>query len=92
MGESRRKVVEEAFRKMDKTEDGEITLDDLKNVYNVKNHPRYISGEETEDQILTRFLANFEQDATKDGHVSSNAPSVSPGASAKTPEKPNETC
>ncbi|KAJ8946485.1 hypothetical protein NQ314_008879 [Rhamnusium bicolor] len=54
---------------MDKTGDGEITVDDLKNVYNVKSHPRYISGEDSEEAILKRFLENFEQDATKDGKV-----------------------
>lgn len=69
MAESRKKVVEEAFKKMDRTGDGEITIEDLKNVYNVKSHPRYISGEDTEEQILTKFLANFEQEATRDGHV-----------------------
>ncbi|KAF2894198.1 hypothetical protein ILUMI_11973 [Ignelater luminosus] len=69
MPECRKRVIEEAFQKMDKTGDGEITVDDLKNVYNVKNHPRYISGEESEETILKRFLANFEQEATKDGHV-----------------------
>lgn len=70
MSESRKRVVEEAFKKMDRTKDGELTIDDIKHVYNVKNHPRYISGEESEDTILNKFLANFEQDATQDGHVS----------------------
>lgn len=69
MSESRKRVVEEAFNKMDKSGDGEITIDDLKNVYNVKSHPRYISGEESEEKILTKFLGNFEQEATRDGHV-----------------------
>lgn len=69
MSESRKRVVEEAFTKMDRSGDGVITTEDLKNVYNVKSHPRYISGEDSEEQILTKFLGNFEQEATRDGHV-----------------------
>lgn len=69
MSESRQKVVAQAFQKLDKTGDGEITVDDLRGVYNVKCHPRYISGEESEESIMSKFLGNFEQEATKDGHV-----------------------
>ncbi|TKS85114.1 Calcyphosin-like protein [Collichthys lucidus] len=41
-------VIMQAFRKLDKTGDGLITIEDLKGVYNAKNHPKYQNGEWTE--------------------------------------------
>ncbi|EEB16065.1 calcyphosin, putative [Pediculus humanus corporis] len=69
MSQSRMKLIKEAFVKMDKTGDGVITGEDLKNSFCVKSYSKYLSGEETEDQIFQKFLANFEKDNTKDGKV-----------------------
>ena len=33
---------------------------DLRGVYDVKNHPKYLNGEATEEQLYTKFLQNFE--------------------------------
>jgi calcyphosin len=40
MSESRRAIVEQAFKKLDKTGDGVITIDDIRGVYSVTSHPR----------------------------------------------------
>lgn len=72
MCQSRREVVDLAFQKLDKTGDGRITIDDLRGVYNVKYHPRYISGEESEESILNKFLSNFEHGGNDDGVVSTS--------------------
>jgi len=69
MSQSRIKSIEDCFRKLDKTSDGAITLDDLKHVYSVQHHPLYVSGEQTEAQILKKFLATFEEGALVDAHV-----------------------
>ncbi|KAJ2938248.1 hypothetical protein O0L34_g17590 [Tuta absoluta] len=69
MSESRRAIVEQAFKKLDRTGDGMVTVEDIKGVYSVKSNPRYMSGEDTADTILNKFLANFEQDGIVDGKV-----------------------
>ena len=70
MSNSRLALVEKAFEKMDKTEDGKITYEDLKGVYSVQNHPDYLNGQCTEKQLLNRFLKNFEENGVVDGVVS----------------------
>ena len=43
------KIIEKYFfRKLDKTGDGVVTVDDLKGVYNPIHHKKYKSGEYTE--------------------------------------------
>lgn len=68
MPECRKKLIMQAFNKLDKTHDGIITTEDLKGVYNVKHHPKFLNGEFTEDQCLRVFLDSFDSDQ-KDGVV-----------------------
>lgn len=64
-------MIERAFQKMDRSGDGMITAKDLKNVYTVKYHPKYLSGELTEKEILGRFLEHFDTSCgIHDGKVS----------------------
>lgn len=70
MSQARRDIIAKAFRKLDKTGDGVITIEDLRGVYNVKRHPKYLSGEKTEDQLFRTFLDNFEPDkSAADGQI-----------------------
>ncbi|KAK3742358.1 hypothetical protein QZH41_020501 [Actinostola sp. cb2023] len=67
MSKARKSVIGLAFNKLDKTGDGQITIEDLKGVYNVKHHPKYINGEWTEDQCFRKFLDSFDSPDDKDG-------------------------
>uniref|UniRef100_A0A8C7Z8F1 Calcyphosine-like b n=1 Tax=Oryzias sinensis TaxID=183150 RepID=A0A8C7Z8F1_9TELE len=69
MSRARLEVVMQAFRKMDKTGDGVITVEDLRGVYNAKYHPKYQNGELSEDQVFRTFLDSFDSPYDKDGKV-----------------------
>lgn len=69
MSKPRKEVVMQAFRKLDKTGDGVITIEDLRGVYNAKCHPKYQNGEWSEDQVFRTFLDNFDSPYDKDGKV-----------------------
>lgn len=60
MSATRRNVIDKAFKKMDKTGDGVITIDDLKLAYDVTRHPKYQSGEMSKEKILKEFLDVFQ--------------------------------
>jgi Ca2+-binding EF-hand superfamily protein len=61
MKENRRNIVTLAFKKFDKDGNGFINIEDLKGVYNAKNHPDVKMGKKTEEDVLYEFLDTFEQ-------------------------------
>lgn len=69
MNDRRKKLVDMAFDKLDKTDDGVVTLEDMKGVYTVTNHPKYQSGEMTEDEILNTVIKKFENNTSIDGKL-----------------------
>ena len=68
LNDSRRQLISLAFRKLDKTGDGQVTIEDLIGVYDVSFHPDFRSGKKTRDQILTEFMSQWDT-LNKDGKV-----------------------
>ena len=60
MSPVRKGFVKRAFDKLDRYGNGIIELDDIKGVYNGKQHPDVKSGKKTEDEVLAEFLDTFE--------------------------------
>jgi len=70
MSPARLDIIKKAFKKLDKTGDGRVTIDDLKLAYNVEHHPKYQSKELSADQVLTQFMDTFQQGGVVDDTVS----------------------
>ena len=60
MNDFRKGLVHKAFKIMDKTGDGALQIDDVRQNYNASLHPDVRSGKKTEDEVLTEFLDTFE--------------------------------
>jgi len=60
MNESRKLLVNQAFKIMDKDGNGSLDYTDLVGVYSGQHHPDVMSGKKTENQILQEFLETFE--------------------------------
>ncbi|CAI5799227.1 calcyphosin [Podarcis lilfordi] len=69
MSEARKEVIRQAFQKLDRTGDGLVTVEDLRGVYNGRSHPKFKSGEWTEEQVFRSFLDSFDSPDDKDGKV-----------------------
>ena len=57
--EERQAAIDSVFKKFDKNSEGKICTKVLKSVFNCVDHPRYIQGDLTEDQVFFLFLQNF---------------------------------
>ena len=68
MNQPRKNLVGKVFKKLDRNGNGVVEVDDIKGVYNAKNHPDVKLGKKTEDEILADFLDTFEM------HYSLNHP------------------
>lgn len=64
----REKMIMMAFRVMDRDQSGQITIDDIADVYDVRCDPDVLAGRQSKEDCLRRFLANFDG-ADTDGIV-----------------------
>ncbi|XP_072044707.1 calcyphosin-like protein [Amphiura filiformis] len=69
MSQSRKDIIDKAFKKFDKTGDGVVTVDDLRGVYNPRQHKKYQDGSWTEKQVFEEFLKKFDSPNDPDGKV-----------------------
>ncbi|XP_050789792.1 calcyphosin [Gopherus flavomarginatus] len=69
MSAARKQIIADAFHKLDKTGAGVVSVEDLHGVYDGRTHPKYQSGEWTEEQVFRAFLDSFDSPNDKDGKV-----------------------
>ncbi|WAQ95812.1 CAPSL-like protein [Mya arenaria] len=71
MNTARNHVANEVFDKLDANDNNVLETDDLKIVYssNARKHPKYMSGEWTEEQVLRNFLDSIDTPGNPDGKV-----------------------
>ena len=60
MNPARKRTVAQAYNKIDRDQNGYVDINDIKGVYNARQHPDVLQGKKTEDQILMEFLETFE--------------------------------
>jgi Ca2+-binding EF-hand superfamily protein len=69
MNARRKALVDLAFNVLDRDGSGEVTLDDMKQAYNAKEHPEVKMKRKTENQVLLELLDGFDVGGNKDGIV-----------------------
>ncbi|XP_023224202.1 calcyphosin-like protein [Centruroides vittatus] len=69
MSDTRIDMINQAFDKMDASGEGLITISDLKNVYDPSYHPKFQSGDMSEDEVFQEFLNSFDVPDDPDGTV-----------------------
>jgi Ca2+-binding EF-hand superfamily protein len=60
LNERRKKMVEMAYKVLDKTGDGQVTVHDLEGRYDASKHPDVIAGVKTQRQILNEMMELYE--------------------------------
>ena len=67
MNNSRKRLVDQAFKKLDTDGSGVVDMDEIKKLYNCKKHPDVLSGKKTEDEVYAEFMETFQLHAAIKG-------------------------
>eukprot|EP01062_Namystynia_karyoxenos_P083309 TRINITY_DN956_c0_g1_i5.p1 TRINITY_DN956_c0_g1~~TRINITY_DN956_c0_g1_i5.p1 ORF type:complete len:413 (+),score=142.93 TRINITY_DN956_c0_g1_i5:112-1350(+) len=68
MSDRRLKLVRLAYKQLDRNCDGAVTFEDVRSAYDASHHPAVLSGQETEEDVLREFIADWDKDG--DGDIS----------------------
>jgi Ca2+-binding EF-hand superfamily protein len=69
--ERKKKMVDKAFKYLDKDGSGVLNVKDIINIYDVTKNKEFIEKKKTREQILSEFLNNFEGvKGNRDGIIS----------------------
>lgn len=60
MNDRRAAMVAKAFAVLDIDNSGSVTYDDVKDIYSAKDHPKVMTGEKTEQEVIETFLDGFD--------------------------------
>ena len=67
----KKQMVMKAFDQLDKDKSGVITVQDVINIYDVRQHPEFIEGKKSKEQIIGEFLDGFDgAKGNSDGKIS----------------------
>ncbi|XP_063714538.1 uncharacterized protein LOC134842201 [Symsagittifera roscoffensis] len=60
MSEARKVLIHEAFRKIDRSGDGLVDIEDIRGIFSCREHPKFKSGEWSPTKCFTEWLRNFD--------------------------------
>ena len=69
MNNRRKRLVIMVYDVMDKDGSGQVDILDFTAAYDVSQHPDYLSGKKSKDQLLLEFMSAFEDSNSKDGII-----------------------
>ena len=60
MNEYRINLIKKVFSTLDRNNNAQIEIEDIKGMFNASRHPEVVAGKKTEQEILGEWLDNFE--------------------------------